>query len=114
MDPTRRPRHGERRAGAAALVGGWVPNDLAYGWTIAHENRKTGACSGTSTLAPQGYRLVGCRVHGSALSFAIVKGRYRITVKATLEHGELVGEATANGGTDANSPDSFRATLREG
>ena len=40
------------------FVGTWTPN-TGVGWTIKHENRATGVCSGTTALAASGYRLVG-------------------------------------------------------
>jgi hypothetical protein len=79
------------------FVGTWTPNG-GVGWTITHENRRTGKCVGKSAYAKQGYRLVACRVRGSKYSFTITYGAsYK-----SLNTGVIKGNTVAGSFKDTN------------
>lgn len=81
------------------FVGIWTPNG-GVAWTITHENRRTGTCSGRSALAKQGYRLVGCRVHGSKYSFTITYGAsYKSLNTGVIKGNKLSGSFHDTNGT---------------
>jgi hypothetical protein len=119
--PTRRPGHRRTKSGlrlalalalaaAAALlassalassnvnfVGTWTPN-TGVGWTIKHENRATGVCSGTTKLA--GYHLVACRVSGHKYVFTITLGTaYKSHNSGTIKGNTLSGHFKDTNGT---------------
>jgi hypothetical protein len=73
------------------FVGTWTPN-TGVAWTITHENRATGACSGYSALKSSGYGLVGCHVTGRHYRFTITYGSgYRSVNTGTIHGNRLNG-----------------------
>ena len=62
-------------------------------FTIKKENRKTGACSGTTSLSKAGpYKLVDCHVKGNQYAFTITYGTgYKSYNKGTITANRLTG-----------------------
>jgi hypothetical protein len=62
-------------------------------FTIKKENRKTGACSGTTSLSKTGpYKLVACHVKGNHYAFTITYGTgYKSYNKGTITADKLKG-----------------------
>lgn len=90
------------------FIGTWTPN-TGVGWTIKHENRATGVCSGTSALAAAGYRLVGCRVTGHKYVFTITLGSgYKSHNSGTIKGNTLTGRFKDSNGT----VETYTATRR--
>jgi hypothetical protein len=86
-------------SGNVNFVGTWTPN-TGVGWTIKHENRKTGVCSGTTALAASGYRLVSCRVTGHRYVFTIALGSgYKSHNSGTIKGDTLAGAFRDSNGT---------------
>jgi len=74
------------------FVGTWkTSNNQPF--TIKKENRKTGACSGTTSLSKIGaYRLVACHVKGNHYAFTITYGTgYKSYNKGTITANKLKG-----------------------
>jgi hypothetical protein len=81
------------------FVGTWTQSG-GVGWTITHENRRTGACVGKSALAKQGYGLVACRVRGNHYSFTITYGSgYKSVNTGTVKGNSLIGSFHDSNGT---------------
>jgi hypothetical protein len=74
------------------FLGTWQTSN-GQPFTIKKENRKTGVCSGTTSLAKQGpYRLVACRVKGNRYAFTITYGAsYKSYNKGTITENKLSG-----------------------
>jgi len=74
------------------FVGTWK-TDNGQPFTITSENRKTGACSGTTSLSKIGaYKLAACHVKGHQYAFAITLGSaYKSYNKGTITGNKLVG-----------------------
>jgi hypothetical protein len=90
------------------FVGTWTPN-TGIGWTIKHENRATGVCSGTTALAASGYRLVGCRVSGHKYVFTVTLGSgYKSHNSGTIKGNTLTGRFKDSNGT----VETYTATRR--
>jgi len=88
----------------ANFVGTWTPN-AGVAWTITHENRKTGACSGYSALKSTGYGLVRCRVTGSHYRFTVTYGSsYRSVNTGTIHGNRLKGSFN-----DGSGPSPYTA-----
>ena len=70
-------------------------------FTIKKENRRTGACSGTTSLSKMGYKLVACRVKGNRYAFTITYGTgYKSYNKGTISANKLMGSfRDTNGGS---------------
>lgn len=91
-------------AGAAArnvnFVGTWRTSN-GQPFTIKKENRRTGACVGTTSLARVGhYRLVACHVSGNRFSFTITyTGGYRSYNTGTVFGNQLKGSFHDTNGT---------------
>jgi hypothetical protein len=86
-------------SGNVSFVGKWTPN-TGVGWTIKHENRSTGVCSGTTALEASGYRLVGCRVTGHRYVFTITLGSgYKSHNSGTIKGNTLSGRFKDTNGT---------------
>ena len=70
-------------------------------FTITKENRKTGVCSGTTSLSKQGaYKLVACRVTGNRYAFTITYGAsYKSYNKGTITANKLTGSFRDTNGT---------------
>jgi hypothetical protein len=91
-----------------SFVGTWTPN-TGVGWTITHENRQTGVCAGTTTLAASGYRLVACRVTGHKYVFTITYGAgYKSHNSGTINGNTLTGRFKDSNGT----VEAYTATRR--
>jgi hypothetical protein len=76
----------------ANFVGTWkTSNNQPF--TIAKENRETGACSGTTSLSKVGaYKLVACHVKGNHYAFTITYGTgYKSYNKGTITANKLKG-----------------------
>ena len=74
------------------FVGTWkTSNNQPF--TIKKENRKTGACSGTTSLSKIGaYKLVACHVKGNQYAFTITYGTgYKSYNKGTITANRLKG-----------------------
>ena len=75
-------------------------------FTIKKENRKTGACSGTTSLSKTGaYKLVACHVKGNRYAFTITYGAgYKSYNKGTITANQLMGSfRDTNGGSGVYS-----------
>ena len=70
------------------FVGTWkLSNHQAF--TIKQENRRTGACSGTTALSKLGpYKLVACHVKGNRYAFTITYGASVQVLQQGHDHGE--------------------------
>ena len=87
------------------FVGTWK-TDNGQPFTIKKENRKTGACSGTTSLSKMGdYKLVACHVKGRQYAFTITFGTgYKSYNKGTITANKLVGSfRDTNGSTGTYS-----------
>ena len=75
------------------FVGTWSTSN-GQPFTIVKENRKTGACSGTTSLSKQGnYKLVACHVTGDHYAFTITYGTgYKSYNKGTITGSKLEGQ----------------------
>ena len=89
----------------ANFVGTWnTSNNQPF--TIKKENRKTGACSGTTSLSQTGaYKLVACHVKGNQYAFTITYGTgYKSYNKGTITANRLTGRfRDTNGGSGVYS-----------
>jgi hypothetical protein len=72
-------------------------------FTIKKENRKTGACSGTTSLSKNGpYRLVACHVKGNHYTFTITYGTgYKSYNRGTITANKLKGSFRDTNGASA-------------
>ena len=83
------------------FVGTWK-TDNNQPFTIKKEDRKTGVCSGTTSLSKMGpYKLVACRVKGNKYTFTITYGTgYKSYNKGTVTANRLTGSfRDTNGAT---------------
>ena len=83
------------------FVGTWQPSNGQV-FTIKKENRRTGVCSGTTSLSKQGsYKLVACHVKGNRYAFTITYGAsYKSYNKGTITANKLTGSfRDTNGAT---------------
>ena len=87
------------------FLGTWkTDNDQPF--TIKKENRKTGVCSGTTSLSKMGaYKLVACHVKGDQYAFTITLGTgYKSYNKGTITANKLIGSfRDTNGSTGTYS-----------
>ena len=74
------------------FIGTWKTSNHQP-FTIKKENRKTGACSGTTSLSKVGaYKLVACHVNGNHYAFTITYGTgYKSYNKGTITANKLKG-----------------------
>ena len=87
------------------FLGTWQTSN-GQPFTIKTENRKTGVCSGTTSLSKQGpYRLVACHVKGNHYTFTITYGvSYKSYNKGTITANKLTGSfRDTNGATGTYS-----------
>ena len=87
------------------FLGTWNTNNNQP-FTIKKENRKTGACSGTTSLSKiGGYKLVACHVKGNQYAFTITLGAgYKSLNKGTITGNKLMGHfRDTNGATGVYS-----------
>jgi hypothetical protein len=87
------------------FLGTWKTNNNQP-FTIKKENRKTGACSGTTSLSKiGGYRLVACHVKGNHYAFTITLGAgYKSLNTGTITGNKLMGSfRDTNGATGVYS-----------
>jgi hypothetical protein len=83
------------------FLGTWN-TDNNQPFTIKTENRKTGVCSGTTSLSKMGpYKLVACHVNGNKYAFTITYGAgYKSYNKGTITANMLTGKfRDTNGST---------------
>ena len=84
-----------------SFLGTWKTSN-SQAFTIKHENRKTGTCSGTTSLSRTGpYKLVACHVKGNQYAFTITYGAgYKSYNKGTITANRLIGSfRDTNGST---------------
>ncbi len=87
------------KASNVNFVGTWTPH-TGVGWTITHENRATGACSGYSAYKSSGYGLIGCHVTGRRYRFTITYGsNYRSINTGTITGNRLKGSFKDSNGS---------------
>ena len=87
------------------FVGTWK-TDNGQPFTIKRENRKTGVCTGTTSLSKMGaYKLVACHVKGDQYAFTITFGTgYKSYNKGTITANRLMGSfRDTNGSTGTYS-----------
>jgi hypothetical protein len=87
------------------FLGTWQTSN-GQPFTIKKENRKTGVCSGTTSLSRQGaYKLVACHVKGDRYVFTITYGAsYKSYNKGTITANRLTGSfRDTNGATGTYS-----------
>jgi len=87
------------------FLGTWQTSN-GQPFTIKKEDRKTGVCSGTTSLSKQGaYRLVACHVKGDHYAFTITYGAsYKSYNKGTITENQLTGSfRDTNGATGTYS-----------
>ena len=84
------------------FVGTWSTSN-GQPFTIVKENRKTGACSGTTSLSKQDdHKLVACHVTGDRYAFTITYGTgYKSYNKGTITGSKLKGSFHDTNGSTA-------------
>ena len=84
------------------FVGTWTVTP-GYGFVITHENRKTGACRGTTDLAPDGYGFRACKVKGARYSFQVTyAGGYISYNSGVVKGNTLTGSFHDTNGSTGN------------
>ena len=73
-------------------------------FTITKEDRKTGTCSGTTSLSQTGaYKLVACHVKGNHYAFTITYGTgYKSYNKGTIAANKLMGSFRDTNGSSGS------------